>query len=128
MRVYMYMYVFSLLIYNPIEDDLILLWHTFFIYPSPSVLRTSLQQVKVVSIGGFEWIFINLLKSAAEFSLQTSGNNIKANEWPLKGAMYINLHGKIFGGIPKIKMLVFGNFLKILMVSDKMIHGAFRIQ
>ena len=28
------------------------------------------------SIGGFEWIFISLLKSAA-FSLQTSENNLK---------------------------------------------------
>ena len=28
------------------------------------------------SIGGFEWIFINLIESAA-FSLQTSENNLK---------------------------------------------------
>ena len=42
--------------------------------------------------------------------------------------MYINLcHGKILArqGIPK--MLVLCNFLKILMVSDKIIQRAFRI-
>ena len=38
--------------------------------------------------------------------------------------MYMYLYGKIFGGIPK--MLVLCNFLKILMVSDKVIHKAFR--
>ena len=37
---------------------------------------------------------------------------------------YVHVHGKIFGGIPK--MLVLCNFLKILMFSDKMIHRAFR--
>ena len=35
-----------------------------------------------------------------------------------------SMHGKIFGGIPK--MLVLGNFLEILMVSDKTIHKVFR--
>ena len=35
-----------------------------------------------------------------------------------------NFMVKNFGGIPK--MLVLCNFLKILMVSDKMIHRAFR--
>ena len=50
--------------------------------------------------------------------------------WPPKGAMYmyINLQSymycKIFRGIPKV--LVLCNFLKILMVSDKMIYKAFR--
>ena len=34
------------------------------------------------------------------------------------------LYGKISGGIPK--NLVLCNFLKILMVSDKTIHKAFR--
>ena len=34
-------------------------------------------------------------------------------------------YGRIFGGIPK--MFVFWKFLKILMVSDKSIHKAFRI-
>ena len=64
------------------------------------------------SIGGFEWISINLSKSAA-FSLQTSENNLKppknqlkkANKgsnkiWPLEGAMYITLCW-IFRGYPE---------------------------
>ena len=38
--------------------------------------------------------------------------------------MYITLHGRIFGGIPKI--LVLCNFLRKLMVSGKNIHRAFR--
>ena len=76
------------------------------------------------------------LKSAA-FSLQTSENNLKPpyrvsfkgnlmfnHLLPLEGAMHILLYGKIVGGIPKI--LVLCNFLQILMVSDKIIHMAFR--
>ena len=39
-------------------------------------------------------------------------------------SVHNSIYGNIFGGIPKI--LVLYNFLKILMVSDKMIHGAFR--
>ena len=35
------------------------------------------------------------------------------------------IYGKIFWGI--LKMIVFCNFLEILMVSDKLIHKAFRI-
>ena len=38
--------------------------------------------------------------------------------------MYITLMVNILGGIPK--MFVFCKFLKILMVSDKTIHKAFR--
>ena len=38
--------------------------------------------------------------------------------------MYINIHGKILGGIPE--MFVLCRFLKILMVSDKTIHKAFK--
>ena len=41
------------------------------------------------------------------------------------GGTYVHkLHGKTFGGISNI--LVLCNFLKILKVSDKMIHKAFR--
>ena len=36
--------------------------------------------------------------------------------------MYMYIDGRIFGGIPN--MLVFCNFLEILMVSDKTIHSS----
>ena len=96
-------------------------------------------------IGGFEQIYINLLKSAA-FSLQTSENILKppprinlkgtlrlSNAWPLEVAMYINLYtyGEILGGIPKMFIrvfLLFCTILKKLMVSDKIIHKAFRMK
>ena len=41
-----------------------------------------------------------------------------------RGSYVLNSMVKIFGGIPK--MLVLCNFLKILMVSDKIIQKAFR--
>ena len=41
-----------------------------------------------------------------------------------RGSYVHNSYGKNFRGIPKI--LVLCNFLKILIVSDKMIHRAFR--
>ena len=44
---------------------------------------------------------------------------------PSQAKCELGIDGKIVGGIPK--MLVFCNFLQILMVSDKMIHKAFRI-
>ena len=43
--------------------------------------------------------------------------------WPIEGAMYIT-QWQNFGGHPKL--LVLCNFFKMLMVSDKMIHRAFR--
>ena len=39
--------------------------------------------------------------------------------------MYVHNSGKIFGGIPKF--IFFCNFLKILMVSDKMIYRALEL-
>ena len=69
----------------------------------------------VYSISGFELISINLSKSVA-FSLQTSELKF-TNAQPLQGA--------IFRGHPV--NVSFMQFLKILMVSDKMIHKAFRI-
>ena len=45
------------------------------------------------------------------------------HSWPLEGAMYITLW-KNFRGHPK--NVSFVHFLKILMVSDKTIHKAFR--
>ena len=38
--------------------------------------------------------------------------------------LYTSFYGKLFGGIPK--MLILGNFLKMLMVSDRIIHIASR--
>ena len=40
--------------------------------------------------------------------------------------MYIKLYGKIWGGGASQRGWVLCNFLKILMVSDKTIHVAFR--
>ena len=41
-----------------------------------------------------------------------------------RGSYVHSSTGKIFGGIPKI--LVLCNILKMLMVSDKMFHRAFK--
>ena len=48
-----------------------------------------------------------------------------SNEWPLEGAMYINLWQNSLG-IPRIFFCVC-KFLEILIVSDKAIHEAVRI-
>ena len=84
-------------------------------------------------IGGFEWIFSYLLKSAA-FSLQMSENYLKPPKNPFKRQIKVRqwfttrgtfVH-KAMLGHPKKFIVFFSCFLEILMVSDKKIHKAFR--
>ena len=91
--------------------------------------------------GGFEWIFIDLfkvqhfhtrhLKTSSNLLYRIKGKLRLSSKWTLEGALYmINLHVHVcmknFQGHPPI--LCVCNFLKILMVSAKMIHKDFRTQ
>ena len=73
------------------------------------IIFNGLKTYSIVLVD-FDWIFINLLKSAA-FTLQTSKHNLKnllritlkdrlriSNEWTLDKAMYINLYISVGGG------------------------------
>ena len=71
----------------------------------------------------------NILTPDSRKQPQTSSELIKkTNEGSTvfghESELCTQLYGKIFGGIPK--MLVLCNFLKILLVSDKIIHRGFR--
>ena len=60
--------------------------------------------------------------------IHLKGKSRFGNGSPLKGAMYnFEVMVKLGGGGAFQKILIFHNFLKILMVSDKTIHKAFTI-
>ena len=104
--------------------------------PSTTKKQNTQEAIVLVDLNEYPSIFQKVQHSYSRHQKTTSNllrinlkGIVKFNEiWPLEGAtcmyMYITLHGRIFGGITKL--LVLGNFLRKLMVSDKMIHRAFR--
>ena len=94
-------------------------------------IRKFRHTIVLVDLDEFPSIFQKVQHFHSRYQKTTStllrinlkGKFIFNHSWPGEGAIYITMV-KIFGGI--LKMLVLCNFLKILMVSDKMIHRVFR--
>ena len=59
-------------------------------------------------------------------SLESIQKEYKVQPFMATRGSYVHNYGKFFGG--NLKMLILCNFLKILMVSDKIIHRALLVQ
>ena len=91
-------------------------------------------------IWSFEWIFINLKvqhshsrhqKTTSDLLRTTLKGTLRfSNEWPLERALYMCINHimvKLLWATGHPEFFPPSNFSKILMVSDKAIHKAFRI-